>query len=126
MNLVDALLGSPEQKEFKFGNGKVILKTLTQDELNEVMEKLPRMDLSIIELQKVPILARSIVSINGIDIHAFQEVQDAIKKDEKVRISNVIEEVLGKMDTTLINLLYGYYSELNEYVTKKREELKKA
>lgn len=124
MNLVDALLGKTEQKEFAFGQGKVTLRTLTQSEINEIMEKIPRMDLSLIELQKVPILARSIVNVNGIDIHAFQEVQDAIKKDEKVKIVNVIEEILGKMDTTLINLLYSYYSELNEEITKQREKLK--
>ena len=125
MNLIDVLLGKPEQREYVFGKEKIVFKTLTQNEVNEVMEKLPRMDLSIVELQKIPLLARSIVSINGVDIHAFQEVQDAIKKDDKVKVVNVIEEILGKMDTTVINLLYSYYSELNETVSKERELLKK-
>lgn len=126
MNIVDVLLGKPESKEFNLGkDGKIVLKTLTQQELEDVMEKLPRLDLSMMELQKIPILARAIVSINGVDIHAFGEVQEAIKKDEKVRVSSVIEDVLRRqMDTTMINLLYGYYGELLEETTKKRESLK--
>jgi hypothetical protein len=124
MQLIEALLGTPQEKEFKYGQMKFTLKTLSQNEINEIMERLPRMDLSIVELQKVPILARSLVNINDIDIRAFQEIRDAIKENEKVDVVSVIEKILGKMDTTLINILYGYYTSLNEEISKKREELK--
>ena len=122
MQLMEALFGEPVKKDFKLGKKVVVLKTLTQSEMNDVMAKLPRMDLSIIELQKVPILARALVSVDNVAIEAVAEVQDAVKK--KIAVVDAVESVLGSMDTSIINLLYGFYATLIEEVTKQREELK--
>lgn len=122
MQLMEALFGEPVKKEFKLGNKPLVLKTLTQAEMNDVMARLPRMDLSIIELQKVPILARALVSVDNVAIEAVAEVQEAVQK--KIPVIDAIEVVLGKMDTSIINLLYGFYAVLLEDVKKQREDLK--
>ena len=125
MQLMDALLGKTIEKEFNLGGKSLILRTLTQTEMNEVMAKLPRMDLSMLEFQKIPILSRSIVSIDKIDKAAFSDIQDAITdKVNKVSVIEAMENMLGKMDTTIINLLYSFYSLLVEEANKQRESLK--
>lgn len=122
--LISALLGETVSKEFPFGKHKVVLRTLEQDEIDEVMLKVARMDFSMIELQKIPVLARSLVSIDGASVATFQEVRDAIKKNPKTDIVVIIEGVLGKFDQGVINILYNLYLELLDIVDKERQELK--
>ncbi len=125
-DLIKALLGEPEKKEFDFGGKKVVFRTLTQKEMDEVMKDIPRTDLAMFELEKVPILARSLVSVNGVSISAFSEVQDAINENEKVNVTAVIEKILSKMDTSTVNALYSLYGELLQEVTTKKNQLKNA
>lgn len=126
LDLVKVLSGEPDQKTFQFGDKKIVFRTLKQSEMNDVMLRLPRTDLSMIELEKVPVLARSIVSIDGVDIKAFDAVRDALKKNDRADIYIAIEEILGQMDTNIINILYGIYSDFRDESYKKREELKNA
>jgi hypothetical protein len=126
LDLVKVLSGEPDQKEFKFGDKKIVFRTLRQSEMNEVMLKMPRTDLTLIELEKIPILARTLVSIDGVDLKAFDEVREAIKKDDKIDVYNVVEDLLSKIDTNVINILYNIYTEFREESLKKRELLKNA
>ena len=125
-DLIKALLGEPEEKEFTFGKKKLVLRTLKQSEMNEVMSGLTRADFTMLELEKVPLLARSLVSIDGVKVAAFTEIQDAFKKDEKVDVTYAVEKVLEKMDTATINILYSMYNELVQEASKKKDLLKNA
>lgn len=124
MNFVDALMGKPVEKEFLFGGKKIVLKTLSQEEMNEVTSNVARMDFSFVELRKIPVLARSLVSIDGISVLAFAEVRDALAKDKTCNTTKVIEDLLVKMDTTLVHILYNFYTELEDAVIKEKEQLK--
>jgi hypothetical protein len=125
MKLVEVLLGEPEQKEFEVGNHKIVLRTLKQVEINEVISRLPRADLTMLELEKVPTLARSIVSIDGINPVGFDEIRVQVEKDKSINITSLIEEILSQMDSTVINVLFSMYSELREEAQKRKADLKK-
>ena len=125
MKLVDALLGTPEEKEFELGKHKIILRTLSQDEVNQIIEGLPRADLTMLELEKIPTLAKSIVSIDGINPTGFDEIRSKVEKDKATNISKAMEEILGQMDATTISILFSCYIDLREATQKKKEDLKK-
>lgn len=127
ISLIDALAGKSTQKEFKFGEQKVILRTLTQGEMNSVMQRIPRSDLMpMIELIKVPELARALVSINGVNVEAFDDFINETKKTPNKDKYLIIEEMLEKMDTFVISALYNVYSSFKEEISKQKEELKNA
>lgn len=126
LNLIDALMGKNFEKEFDLGTSKVVLRTLTQNEMNEVMMSVPRTDITMIEFEKIPTLAYSLVSINGIKIEAYPEIQEEIKKDSKVNVRGIIAAMLGKLDTAVINVLWAYYRQVEEESKKNIEQLKKA
>ena len=128
ISLIDALAGKSAQKEFKFGDQTtVVLRTLTQGEMNSVMQRIPRSDLMpMIELIKVPELARALVSINNINLEAFDDFNDEKKKSPNKDKYLIIEEMLEKMDTFVISSLYNVYSSFKEEISKQKEELKNA
>lgn len=124
MKLFDAIVGDANRKDFKIGNAVFVLKTLTQRELNEVMLRVTRADITMLELQKIPILARSIISINGVPIEATDEVRQELDKNPGIDPKIAIENVLGNLDSTMLSILYGKYEDLRDETYQKRLELK--
>lgn len=124
MNLVDALLGTPEQKTYEFGGKKIVFRTLKQSEMNSIMMSIGRADVTMLELEKIPVLARCIISIDGIPLEMFEEVREAIKENEKIDIPTAIEKILAKMDTNTVGILYGIYIQFREECYLKKEQLK--
>ena len=124
MRLIEALLGSTEQKTYEFGGKKIVFRTLKQSEMNSIMMNIGRADVTMLELEKIPVLARCIVSIDGIPVEMFEEVREAIKENEKVDIHSAIEKILAKMDTNTVGILYGIYIQFREECYLKKEQLK--
>jgi hypothetical protein len=125
--LLQVLSGERKQKTFELGDNKIVLQTLTGEEKAEIARMISGLDfLAQIENQKIPIVARSLVSINNIPIDNYDEVIQTMRRyeDEKVSILRCIEITLGKMDGEAINLLYSYYEELEQERVKERELLK--
>jgi hypothetical protein len=124
MKLLDVIMGEPEKKEFPYGNQKIVIRTLKQSELNEIMMRIPRIDATMLELEKIPTLARSMVSVNGMPIEMFEEVRELTEGSEKENTYSAIEKIMSKWDTNTIGLLYGLYQDFRLECYKKKEELK--
>jgi len=124
MKLVDVLMGEPEKREFNFGGQKIVLRTLKQSEMNEIMMRIPRADVTMLELEKIPTLARSIVSINGIPVEMFEEVRELTEGEGKEKTHIAIEKVMSRWDTNTVTILYGIYIDFKEECYRKKEELK--
>lgn len=124
MRLIDSLIGEPERKEFDFGGKKIVFRTLKQGEMNTIMMGIGRADVTMLELEKIPVLARCIVSIDGVPVEMFEEVREAIKENEKIDIPTAVEKILEKMDTNTVGILYGIYIQFREECYIKKEQLK--
>lgn len=125
--LLQVLSGERLTKTFHLGDNEIVLQTLTASEKSELARLVSGLDfLAQLENQKVPTIARSLVSINKIPIDNYDEVIQNIRKyeDDNVSILKCIELTLGSMDSEAVNLLYNYYLELEQEKAKEREALK--
>ena len=124
MKLIEILVGEPQTKIYEFMGQKVEFKTLRQQEVNEIMIRIPRADTTMLELEKIPTLARAIVSLNNVPVEMFEEIREIVKDKPEVSIASAMEKILGRIDSDIINLMYGLYCEFREEMFKKREDLK--
>lgn len=121
-SLLEILAGKTEQFEVDYNGTKIIFRTLSQKEYNEIHESNPRVDVIGLELNKVPVLARAIVSIGGQKFEGYSEFQN---QDEKISDIKKIENILGSMDAIVVDELFRIYSEKREEILKKKTQLKK-
>jgi hypothetical protein len=126
--LVDALLGQRKQKEYQIGSSKVVLQTLTAGEQTDVSRIIGSRNLdfaSQAEVAKIPVLARSLVSINGVVIDAQPEVREKLRGDPMLTSAQAIEQVLSDFDWGIIDHLFSNcYSDLVQDRAKELETLK--
>lgn len=126
MDLIKALKGETAQKEFVFKDFKVVLRTLKRNEFDEVVRRTNSDSLTtqIVSIKR-PILGYSLESINGIPIISLDDVRNKMAGDVHLTKNIVVEEMLGNLDTSLIDVLYSCYDSLAADDAKQREELKK-
>lgn len=126
--LVDALLGQRKQKAYQIGSSKVVMQTLTAGEQTDVSRIIGGRNLdfaSQAEVAKVPILARSIVSINDVAIDAQPEVREKLRNDPTLISTQAVEMILNDMDWSMVEYLFGScYSDLVQERAKELDALK--
>lgn len=130
MDLLEILGGDRKRKEFMFGGKKIVLQTLTQEEQTEIFAQTANFTntLHMVTAQRVPILARSIVSVENVPIEQSSEIQCKIKEEQKnknsefVDVINIKEAILNKISTTVIEFLFTKYLQLKEEHTKEIED----
>jgi len=126
MLLSEALFGLPYEKQFARGKTIIQMKTLSTQDRVEVLRKVQGLDLyAQTEAMKIPVLARSIMSINGQLLENWNEVRDIKKQFPDMDIVIAKEQALEKMDDGGINIVYQDYLELVDEATKEREKLSK-
>ena len=124
-SLIKALKGEPTYKDFQLKDMKVQLRSLIRTEMDDVLRRVQATNImSQEELIKLPILAYSLISINGRDVMTFEETQELFKKNDKMPVNYIKEEVFGKLDVWSLNTLYELYIELAREVREKQEQLK--
>jgi hypothetical protein len=124
-SLIKALKGEPTYKEYTLGSIKVYLRTLTRGELDEVIKSTVSNDfLAQSELIKLPILSRSIVKINDVDVRAYADIEKSV--GSKTPIHELVMSSLKELDSQVVNSLYDMYVDLIGSVQKEQEELKKS
>ena len=131
MEILSKLFGEKFKKEFEIGGNKVVFQTLSKKEQLQASSVNAGGDMLYqFDAIKVPILARSIVSINGLGWENCEEVKKIVadKKENKLDINliSIIEQVLGDMDGEIINAFYNHYLEIVDEHKKEVEKLKKA
>ena len=89
ISLLEKLEGKTEEMEIDYDGIKIVFRTLSQKEYDEVTKINPRTDILGLDLNKIPILARAIVSIDGQKFEGFSEIvpiratKDGIKNSGK-------------------------------------------
>ena len=114
-------------KEFNLGEHKVIMRSLTSKELEDI-EKIVTFKITnfsnqaVYQIKKIEILARSLVSIDGISLRQFEEVQNEIAKTDNPDLIAIIRKEIESWDASATDILYGFYNILME---EKAKEFKK-
>ena len=128
--LIELFSGHTTSKKFSNKNCTFKLRTLTTDELADVLRRTDLVALS--DLTKLVVtrkltLAYALESVNDVDVLALPEIQELRKsKGNDVSKVDLLAEVLGKFDDLTIRTLYSFYEELQEEHEKGLESLKKA
>ena len=117
----------PLTKEFSLGEHKVVLRSLTSKELEDIEKsityKLTNFSNSAIyQIKKIEILARSIVTIDGIAMRQFEEITSELAKAENPDLTAIIRKEIESWDSSATDVLYGFY---NVLMDEKSKEYKK-
>lgn len=126
MDLIKALKGDTTQKEFVFKDFKVTLRTLKRSEFDDVVRRTNSDSITtqIVSIKR-PILGYSLEAINGLPILNLDDVRNRMSQDVHLTKNLVVEDMLGNLDTALVDVLYACYDSLASDDIKQREELKK-
>lgn len=119
ISLLEKLAGKTEEVERDYNGIKIVFRTLSQKEYNEILEQNPRTDVIGLELNKVPLLARAIVSIDGQKLESFSEIEEQDKELTEIQKK---ENVLERMDAIVVNELFNAYIEEREKILKKKTQ----
>jgi len=126
-SLAEVLLGQRRNKTVSVGEHKIMYQTLTAGEQAEINRMASGLDpYAHIEASKVPTLARSIVSIDGVPLDGLKEVRELLRREPDVQTVVAIERCLYDLDKESINLYYSFYLELERERAEEREKLKNA
>lgn len=121
-SLLEKLAGKTEEFEVDYNGIKILFRTLSQKDWNEIYENSTRTDIIGLELLKVPVLARAIISI---DSQKFENYTEFKNQDEKIADIRKRENILENMDAVTINELFKIYGDGRENILKKKIQLKK-
>ena len=119
--LIDVLKGQRYEKDFDVYGANIKLQSLWKNEETLIYARFQGYDfLSQMELAKVPILAKAVVSIENVAISAYPEIRDIMQKDKGKDISAAMEEFLGNLDAGVVDYLYKLYMQLKDEREKER------
>lgn len=121
ISLLEKLSGKTEEMEIDYDGMKIVFRTLSQKEYDEVTKLNPRTDILGLDLNKIPILARAIVSIDGKKFESFSEIEE---QDKNIPDIKKKENVIGNMDAIVVDELFRVYAEEREKVLKKKTKMK--
>lgn len=119
-SLVKSLLGERKIKKFLIAEGReVVLHSLIGSEISEcdreVYTATPGAGFAIeTNAYRVPVLSRSLLSVNGVALQNFPEVQSLMKSNEKLSPQQAIATVLAGLDSETLNVLYSLYLDLEK------------
>lgn len=130
--LIDLFKAKTVYKEFKTPALSFKLRTLTTDELADVLR---RADFAAVSpeaklfVAKKVTLAYSLESINNVEILAIPEVvalrdKYQAKNENKTKV-DLLSEIIGEFDAEVVDDLYKCYNIAVEESNKSREQLKK-
>ena len=128
--LIDLFQAGTNIKEFKVSGLSFKMRTLTTDELIDVLKHADYQS-STPEtkffLAKKMTIAYSLESINGVEVLAIPEVVKLKSdlKDAQATKADLLMKIIGSFDAEIIDVLYDCYNRVVEENNKKREELKK-
>lgn len=117
ISLLEKLAGKTEEMEVDYNGLKIVFRTLSQSEYDEIAKANPRADIFGLELTKAPILARALVSIDGQKFENYAEVEN---QDKNYTITQRKELVIGNMDAIVVDELFNLYTEERDKVLKKK------
>lgn len=119
ISLLEKLSGKTEEFEINYNGIKILFRTLSQKEYDEILANNVRTDIVGFELNKIPVLARAIVSIDGQKFEGYSEFEE---EDKQLTDIQKKEKIIGKMDAIVVNELFRVYGEGREEILKKKTQ----
>lgn len=112
-------------KEFSIQGKRFLFRSLSTKETDDIEKEVSRKAVSLSDdskfnTRKVETLASSLVSVDGILLKQFEEIQLAVSKGGNEK--EEIKKMLGELDESFTNLLFLFYLEM---VKEKDEKYKK-
>lgn len=123
---LNKLFGGRATSTYELGGRSIVLQTLTKAEQVDVLRReTTGLDyMTQAEAVKVPILARSIISIDNTPWEVFADIREELQKDKSIQLVDIVEKKLGELSPGVIEVLYGFYQELIEKDRIRTDELK--
>lgn len=126
--LIDLIAGRTKTHTFTHGSLQVVMRTLKEKELDEIYRDIGAKATSEIGadlLRRRYVLANAIVSINGLPLSSFNEVQKLLSENKDMDITEAIVKILSEASPQSLGVLWACYVELATLAEKEKEELKK-
>ena len=120
ISLLEKLAGKTEEMVADYNGLKIVFRTLSQKEYDEILRINPRADLFGLELTKIPTLARAIVSIDGMKFEGYSEF---VEMDSKLSAVQRKEIIIGDMDAISVDALYTLYTTERDKIIKKKTKM---
>lgn len=117
ISLLEKLAGKTEEMEVDYNGMKIVFRTLSQKEYDEVARANPRADILGFELTKIPILARALVSIDGQKFEGFSEIEEQGDNIPEIKKKEI---VIGNMDAIVVDELFSLFAEERDKIVKKK------
>lgn len=111
-------------KEYEIQGKKFLFRSLSTRETDEIEKEVARRTVSLTDdskfnTRKIETLASALVSVDGILLKQFDEVQIAVSKGGNER--EEIKKVLGDLDESFTSLLFLFYLEMLKEKDKRFE-----
>ena len=111
-------------KEYEIQGKKFLFRSLSTRETDEIEKEVARKTVSLTDdskfnTRKIETLASALVSVDGILLKQFDEVQIAVSKGGNER--EEIKKVLGDLDESFTSLLFLFYLEMLKEKDKRFE-----
>lgn len=112
-------------KEFEIQGKKFLFRSLSTKETDDIEKEVARKSVSLSDdskfnTRKIETLASSLVSVDGILLKQFEEIQLAVSKGANEK--EEIKKLIGELDESFTNLLYLFYLQM---IKQKDERFKK-
>ena len=115
-----------------FENKNIVLKALTSEEAKQVdrivFNQFPNAAFHMeVNASRVYVLARALVSVNGIPVSQLDDVANIMSKhinEKNYTPLDAITEVLGSQDDESINLLYSLYLDLQKEDREEKDKMR--
>ena len=111
-------------KEYEIQGKKFLFRSLSTRETDEIEKEVARRTVSLTDdskfnTRKIETLASALVSVDGVLLKQFDEVQIAVSKGGNER--EEIKKVLGDLDESFTSLLFLFYLEMLKEKDKRFE-----
>lgn len=126
--LIDLIAGRTKTHTFKHGSLQVVMRTLKEKELDEIYRVIgtkATTEVGADLLRRRYVLANAIVSINGLPLSSFTEVQKLLSENKEIDMTEAIVQILSEASPQSLSVLWTCYIELATLAEKEKDELKK-
>lgn len=126
--LIDLIAGRTKTHTFKHGSLQVVMRTLKEKELDDIYREVGAYATSEVGadlLRRRYVLAHAIISVNGLPLSSFTEVQKLLSENKDKDLIKAVVQILSEASPQAISTLWACYVELVAAAEKEKEELKK-
>lgn len=112
-------------KSYEIQGKTFLLRSLSTKESNEIEKEVARQTVSLnddstFNTRKIETLASCLVSVDGINLNKFEDIQ--VETSKGISEREAIKNMLGELDDSFTSLLYLYYLDLLKEKDKKYEK----